>query len=1435
MSLAKAATINEETNVPNGLLWVLPEIEQSLLSSMQDLKRFYNDIKDNIDNPIPLNKSLLYKSHHHIQLCDNLLQNKILVPNGYIHSIISNIEKMQDSSNIDFEVIPYIINSIQALIEYSNQVFASTNIDVLEEKVRYALRLYNPYYKLLLATGHDNIITPYDFINNTIDISFILEPNDNLFKNINDIYYGKYDIFLLKELKEIIINLKDCWTNFNNAVSYAKKAIVIIAIIEWREILPVMQTIENYLKSNQNNADLEVASALLFLEYIIQEPWREYEITRPKSLYNLDEICNALVKQINYPNEPSEININTIHQKVHSYAIKKVVLNQIDDLINEASIQITQKIDLDSLNKSLDIIEQIDNILHTIGFIDKNSLFKDLKNKFKDILSSQSINEQNISYINYVLSSLSQYIKNNYPDYEIYDNDDNFLEQDIENNENILEFFYIEKQNIIVNIVLSLKLWQDDDNEKDLLNLRGYFHALKGAFKTANFDINGKISGFIEQLINKYINKENSSKDFLICIVELAIAAFNTDEINNEFIQLEELYKQTMVIQNNLLSDCNSTFANNIELQQNLINIYKQESENILTNLEESLNNFKAKEITKILHTIEGSSSTANCAALKEWSNYIRQAINYYVENKETPSENINLLLKYAIYIAKDIISNLTLDNLSQELPQESITLLKQIIDEIFNVPEPITNENIESTDTFINTSNDNPDTELINLFLEEGQNLHTLIVENMANLYQKDSATKEILRALHTLKGGARMVGFTEIGEKYHNLEDLIEKNTSIDIIEKDLSAVVSIFEVLVQQQILTSNLSSNISNNSDNNDANLNFELEKSWFVKVDNEKLSEFIEKSYHIEGYISKIGTQIKDLIVQVKNTFPPLQKMNQLLNQITLQEHKRLQNTKASIDFDNINNQPALNANGMDSLEFDIFSILQIELNQSQNLNNSIIAQQEYIVEYLHQIAEQCQTLQQHTFELQQELSHLSLMSFSKIKPKLLQTCQQVAKEQKKNVELSIQGESIKVSKTILEAVSFAFEHLIRNSINHGIETKEERLQNNKSEVGHICINIQQQAEHMHITFKDDGQGINIEKIRAKAIKNGWITQKQTLDAQDLIQLILKPGFSTVNEVSQTAGRGIGLDTVVAYIKNIGGDIDISSEIGLGFLIKMSFPMRYFISDILVCKIGNYTFGSVMSNILDVKILSDENGDIDLQDQFELISMSKLLGQNHDVLNKRGIAINYKDKQYNIGIDEIISHNSMYIKKPSLLYENPGLIGISITNFYEVLPIYNLDLLLEHYFIQLENPNSEKTLDDSYKKITKHVMIVDDSATLRFTTQRILKKNNYIVTLAIDGIEALEKLQQIDTKIDLFLVDIEMPRMDGFELIENIRFNADYRDTPIIVISSRQIEKYQEQAYELGANDFLGKPYQTAQLMSHITRELTKAESIRRFQ
>lgn len=392
----------------------------------------------------------------------------------------------------------------------------------------------------------------------------------------------------------------------------------------------------------------------------------------------------------------------------------------------------------------------------------------------------------------------------------------------------------------------------------------------------------------------------------------------------------------------------------------------------------------------------------------------------------------------------------------------------------------------------------------------------------------------------------------------------------------------------------------------------------------------------------------------------------------------------------------------------------------------------------------------------------------------------------------------------------------------------------------KPEVGQIELNISRQGTDVVVSFSDDGKGIDANKIRAKAENLGLIGVNQKLDQQEIIQFIFHPGFSTAQQVTQISGRGVGLDVVQSEIRELGGHVTVESVLGEGTTFSIRVPTTVAVSDALMVKVGDQQFALPLAQIdrivriapsaLEAYFASDaDHFSIDHVD-YKLRYLSEFVGhQNAPRLNNMGTALPVLLIKGSAGqsiallVDQLIgSRSQIVVKSIGQQFSKVGVIaGATILGDGQVCLILDGQNIARQVQTSLRDTSQmQNSRDfDATDKQSHLVMIVDDSVTVRKVTSRLLERHGYEVMTAKDGVDAMEQLE--NSRPDLMLLDIEMPRMDGFEVTNLVRHHEIHRDLPIIMITSRTGEKHRERAMSLGVNHYMGKPFQEAELLAQV--------------
>jgi chemosensory pili system protein ChpA (sensor histidine kinase/response regulator) len=434
---------------------------------------------------------------------------------------------------------------------------------------------------------------------------------------------------------------------------------------------------------------------------------------------------------------------------------------------------------------------------------------------------------------------------------------------------------------------------------------------------------------------------------------------------------------------------------------------------------------------------------------------------------------------------------------------------------------------------------------------------------------------------------------------------------------------------------------------------------------------------------------------------------------------------------------------------------------------------------------------------------------------------------------------------------VLDRMTPAFEHLLRNAVAHGVELPEQRLAEGKPAAGTITIAVAQSGNDVSVEFADDGAGLDLARIRARAESQGLLSPGQALSDEDAAQLIFTPGFTTMTEVTELAGRGIGMDVVRSDVNAMGGRIETATTAGQGTSFKLMLPLTTAVTKVVMVRCGDLV-ASIPTNLVELvrRVRIDEmqqayaSGSASFGGAFVPFFWLGGLVQHspRGVLEGRTVPlviVRSAQQRVALHVDEVLGNQDVVVKNlGSQLSRVPGLAGMTLLASGAISLIYNPVALATFYGAQAQEwaqqaaSSSPKIAALPDKPAAPLVLVVDDSLTVRRVTQRLLTREGYRVTLAKDGLEALERLAEETPMI--VLSDIEMPRMDGFDLVRNIRMDARWRDIPIVMITSRIAQKHRDYAMELGVNHYLGKPYSEDELLSLVisyTRQTAERDAV----
>lgn len=535
------------------------------------------------------------------------------------------------------------------------------------------------------------------------------------------------------------------------------------------------------------------------------------------------------------------------------------------------------------------------------------------------------------------------------------------------------------------------------------------------------------------------------------------------------------------------------------------------------------------------------------------------------------------------------------------------------------------------------------------------------------------------------------------------------------------------------------------------------------------------------------------------------------------------------------------------AESFDPLEMDRFTRFQELTRMMAESVNDVATVQRGIQRSLQSTEDELAAQARLTRDLQDDLLRTRMVEFESLVDRLYRVVRQASKDSGKTVRLDIAGGSIEVDRGVLDRMIGPFEHLLRNAVAHGIETPERRRAAGKEASGSITITVTHERNEVGVEFADDGAGLDLARIRALAIERGLLTAEDRPTDSELMNLIFEAGFSTAETVSALAGRGVGMDVVRAEVNAMGGRIEVHSTPGRGAKMKLVLPLTTAVTQVVMLRFGDQRI-AVPSTLVELvrRTTADEvrhgysAGSITHADgAVPFFWLGALL--QHDappIGNTRSqvvVIVRSASQRVALHVDEVLGNQEVVVKNLGpQLSRLPGIAGITLLPSGAAALIYNPVALASIYGLEARHrsaaPLRVPSLTDAPAAnagetpsvaLAPLVLVVDDSLTVRRVTQRLLVREGYRVTLAKDGLEAIEKLAA--ERPAVLLTDIEMPRMDGFDLVRNVRADERLAELPVIMITSRIAPKHREHAAELGVDHYLGKPYSEEELLGHVAR------------
>ena len=593
----------------------------------------------------------------------------------------------------------------------------------------------------------------------------------------------------------------------------------------------------------------------------------------------------------------------------------------------------------------------------------------------------------------------------------------------------------------------------------------------------------------------------------------------------------------------------------------------------------------------------------------------------------------------------------------------------------------------------------------------------------------------------------------------------------------------------------------------------------------ARVDAELLENLLNAAGEISIYHSRLNQQVSSFEFHVEEFEATVQRLREQLRKLEIE-------TEAQIMA---GHQETMVARDFDPLELDRYSnIQQLSRALAESANDL-----ESLKDLLFGVTREAESLlvQQSrvTAELQDGLMRTRMVPFERHVSRLTRLVRQAATESGKRAELAVEGASGELDRQVLDKMLSPFQHMLRNAVVHGIESPQVRQAAGKPAVGRITIRLRREGAEMVIDIADDGAGLDVAAIRSKAYELGLLAADAEASDEEIMALILRPGFSTAGHVTQSAGRGVGMDVVANEIKKLGGSLQISSVTGQGTNFTVRLPFTLAITQALIVRTGEEVYALPLPSVEGVaripraeleNLLSQSEPSFQYGEQtYRFRHLGMYLGGKAAQLPEDEayipvILVRAGDFSAALLTDEMIASQEIVVKTVGpQLASIRGIAGATILGDGRIILILDINALVRSGAPVVELKSAAPAPVDDRPL----ALVVDDSITVRRVTERFLQRNGMRVITAKDGLDAIGVLS--DHKPDVILLDIEMPRMDGYEFASHVRNDDRVADVPIIMITSRVGDKHRARAIELGVNDYLGKPYQDAQLMEAIQRQL----------
>ena len=696
----------------------------------------------------------------------------------------------------------------------------------------------------------------------------------------------------------------------------------------------------------------------------------------------------------------------------------------------------------------------------------------------------------------------------------------------------------------------------------------------------------------------------------------------------------------------------------------------------------------------------------------------------------------------------------------------------------------------------------------------------------------KKDVA--ELSRHVHTLKGVAGISGAMRTRALIHRMETLMEEVQGGRVLDKSLHERLSDMFALVRQQMEA--LFRPAAAPAQAGESLPESVVDTPAPAPVKNVRIpADTIDRLFNEINEARLAGSSLGGNNILMRRKLREMEenlgRVSRMVRDLEMQAETQIQSRRAQL---------AENNEDFDPLEMDRFTLLQ-EL--SRLINEGISDVQDLHRDMARSVSDQETHLayqERSIHEVQEGLLKTRLVPVEAVlNDRLHKVALSAARELGKSVSFVLSGGRVALDRAMLEKVIPPLEHILRNSVAHGIEMPQVRRELGKSAAGLVRVAVQQEAGRVVLVVEDDGGGLDVERIRAKAIEKGMWDPQQPMTDRQASDMICRPGFSTVETVTQIAGRGVGMDVVRSDVLAMGGRFDLATRAGRGLRVAIQLPTTVASASVMVVEAEGETWSiptEVVDDVMiargDVLAKARETGEIEVGGRLLPFSdLGSLMGVSDAATVPQSSAplllLSEGDRRVAVETHKLKQVAEVPLRPLGRVWAGiPGIVGSTL------LPDGRASFLVDPLRAPWASRLPQGTVAPAQANRPPLVLVVDDSITVRKVTAQFLERNGYEPVLAKDGQEALEILAQVQPAA--MLLDVEMPRMDGFDCAKNVRENPRHATLPILMITSRTASKHRDRAFSLGVDEYLGKPFREDELLEllekYVAQGLKKADA-----